>query len=141
MSIWRTLAVLATFLVGVRTYAQGADAEPPVVGVHDIELAENVDPSEFDKFVKEKFASAWKEPRDGMRLVITKGDRGERKNKYQLVYVFDSVDTRDKHFPREGGGGSEVFAKAVGPLEEVMREFGNYLGESTSYTDYVPLVD
>jgi len=42
--VWRTLVLMVTCLVGVQSYANGADAVPAMVGVHDIELAENVVP-------------------------------------------------------------------------------------------------
>ena len=73
----------------------------PVYGVHDIELGEGVDASEFEQYVLEKFVPAWTEARNGMRMTVLKGDRGERKGKYQLVYVLDSADTRDRFFPTE----------------------------------------
>ena len=137
--VWGALAATTTLFLGVRAHAQGGDAGPPVFGVHDIELEENADRTEFETFVEEKFAPAWNVPVAGMQLILVRGDRGERKNSYQLIYVFDSIETRDQLFPREGGGGSQVFMEAFQAFTDVMEEFGTYVGERSSYTDYVPL--
>lgn len=111
------------------------NSEHPTYGIHNIELAEGTDAAEFEKFVKDEFAPAWTEWRDGLRFAILKGIRGARKDKYQLVYVFDSKEARDKHFPGEGSQGTAAFGEAVQPVADVMQKLNGFGFRSTGYSD------
>ncbi len=128
--------LLVISIVGV---GRAQEAPAPVYGVHDIELGEGVDPAEFETYIVEKFVPAWKEPRNGMSMMVMKGDRGERKGKYQIVYVFDSVGTRDKFFPTETGDPSELFHETMEPVLEVMQGLSKFKIERTAFTDYAPV--
>ncbi len=140
---WVVAAEFATPIVSTspdNADQSAADIGPPVLGVHDVELAAGIEPDEFERFVQERFVPAWREFRDGMRLVLTKGDRGQRKAKYQLVYVFDSVATRNRHFPENGeqaGAPSRAFEAAIEHVRELMQQLDKHLDEPTSSTDYV----
>ncbi len=111
----------------------------PVYGVHDFEIRKGADTAKLDAMIREEFAPAWKQSDEGLRMAIMKGDRGERKGKYQLVYVFDSAADRDKFFPDEGGGATSAFQQVVGRRIEVMQGLGQYLGERTSFSDLSPI--
>jgi hypothetical protein len=128
--------MLVCIAVIVAWPVQAADNESPALGIHDIRLRD-VKPDEFERFVKEKLAPVWKEPRDGMRIVVSKCDQGKRKGEYQLIFAFNSRDKRDKHFPAEEQDGSEAFSKAVEPVLEIMTQLDGYTGEQSTHTDYV----
>lgn len=111
--------------------------ENSAFGVHNLESGDDFDTEAFDKFVKDKFAPAWKDYRKGFHFVILKGDRGARKGKYQLVYAFDSKETRDKYFPEEGGGGTEILGEVIEPAAAVMQELQQFPFTGSTYTDYL----
>ena len=127
---------ISMFFMAVVSQAQEAS---PVYGVHNIELGDGVDAADFEEYVIEELVPAWKEPRNGMRIMVLKGDRGERKGKYQLIYAFDSKETRDKFFPPDTQRASELFRKTMEPVNEVMQGLGKFKIERKSYTDYSPV--
>lgn len=123
----------------VGSYTPSKPGSTPVIAVRNIELGDDVDAAKFEQFVKEEFAPAWKEPREGLQFVFTKGDRGERKDKFQFVWVFESIDTRNDYFPEEGGGGTGKLGEVVESAGDIKKKLKTFPFSSTQYTDYYPL--
>jgi hypothetical protein len=68
---------------------------------------------------------------EGTEVYLVKGDKGERVGEYVAVYVFDSVEARDRLFGPPGGtapGLSEEMKKAAAKLGTFVK---------SSFTDYV----
>ncbi len=80
-------------------------APAPVLSMREFELKPGADAAEFEKFVRGEMCETVAKSVKGMKIKILKGDRGERKGAYILVWEFDSVAARNQFFPREGGMG------------------------------------
>jgi hypothetical protein len=112
-------------------------APAPVLSMREFELKAGVKPTDFEWFVRGEMAGAVAKDVKGMRIKILKGDRGERKGAYILVYEFDSVAARNQFFPREGGMGGAPFDEAWEHIKPVMGKFKTYVKDLGDYTDYV----
>ncbi len=117
-----------------------------VVAVREVTLKAGVDPDEFERFAAEEFTPTFSKYVPGVRAFILKGNRGDRKDNYAFVLVFDSQSTRDFYFPREHEGETSVQGTALElwkPGQEMIRgrlmEYVDGISETEGYTDYVPL--
>jgi hypothetical protein len=136
-----TAVALFTFLAGlIVRAAEPTDAEPahPVYSMREFELKSGVKPEQFEAFVQTELAKAVGTD-SGMKLHILRGDRGDRKGAYLLVWEFDSVAARNRYFPKEGGESNAEYQKAWDHMKTVMSKFSNYVNEHFAYTDYVQI--
>ena len=78
---------------------------------------------------------------DGLKIEILKGDRGDHKGGYILIWKFDSAASRNQFFPREGGLSGPAFQQTWKRLKPLMLKFSTYVQERESYTDYVVVAD
>jgi Transposase IS200 like len=69
-----------------------------VFSIHEIELHEGTARDDFERFVVEEFLTA--APIPGFKPRVAKGDRGERDGKYALIMEIDSLEIRNRYFPR-----------------------------------------
>jgi len=121
----KTLTVIAIALVLLLTSAFTANNESKVekyekstldiYSVHDIEIKQNVDSKEFEAFVINELAPIYNNMK-GQRLILVKGDRGVRTNKYAIILTFESIEDRNRIYPPSGElvgdfGGEEVWDK------------------------------
>jgi hypothetical protein len=109
----------------------------PVISVREFELRPGAKAEEFERFVRGEFGAAAVAGRPGVKLRVMKGDRGERKGGYILVWEFDSLATRNECFPQEGGWASSDFRGTLRGLKSAMDKFYGFVKEESSYTDYV----
>jgi hypothetical protein len=103
-----------------------------IYSIHPIEIKENVDVKEFERFVMKELAPIYNKM-EGQKLLLVKGDRGIRTNKYAILLTFESMEDRNRIYPPSGGlvgdfGGREIWDKF-----DSMTTTG--LGEA--HTDYV----
>ena len=67
-----------------------------------------------------------------------KGDRGQDKGGYVLVWTFDCLQTRDFYFPKEGEGPSDEGGKLLSKILDVdLAKYFQDTGTEDTYTDYV----
>ena len=110
---------------------------PKVFALHEIELPAGVTPEEYEQFYTKTLASAPELP--GWKIYLLKADRGERAGKFLLLAEIESVEARDRYFPRP---------------EEVSEEWGRFVeqhpeaaawekvhSEPHRWTDYIVAVD
>ncbi len=112
-----------------------------VIAIRELELKPGVAPADFERFVVGTYNPAWEGSVPGIRAYIAKADRGVQKGGYALVLIFDSEQTRNVIFPKEGGGASESFMPLLkGPFSanEQLDEFIDP-GTLSVYTDYVAM--
>ena len=137
----RRVLTLLCLLIGAALLVSGANPEEkppaPVLSMREFELKPGVRAAEFEKFVRGDLAQTVARNVRGMKIEILKGDRGDRKGAYILVWEFDSVDARNRFFPREGGLGGPPFKGAWEQIKTVMGKFKGYVKDLGSYTDYV----
>jgi hypothetical protein len=116
---------------------------PKVFGLHEMELPPGVEPEEYERFFAEEIApmpklTVWK-----TRLL--KGDRGARTGKYLVLHEIESLEARDRYFPRSGEA-SEEFTRffeqrpeAAAALEK-WQKYG-LDSENDITTDYVVVAE
>jgi hypothetical protein len=117
------------------------DSERPVISVREFELRSGVKPEEFEKYAREELTRALSQAKTGTRFRILKGDRGDRKGGYLLIWEFESVAARNEFFPKEGGGASPACQQAWKRIKLAIEKFSIYVKEKRSYTDYVTVAD
>jgi len=138
-----SVAVLIIFLAVliVRAVESRNESSAPVLSVREFELRSGVKPQEFEKYAREEFTRALGQAKTGTRFRILKGDRGDRKGGYLLIWEFESVAARNEFFPKEGGGASPACQQAWKRIKLAMEKFSIYVKEKHSYTDYVTVAD
>lgn len=135
------VCVIASFAaVFVRAVESGR--QPcPVLTVREFELRSGVKAEEFESYVRQELTHALSQAKTGTRFRILKGDRGDRKGAYLLIWEFESVAARNEFFPKEGGGASPACQQAWKRIKLAMEKFSIYVKEKHSYTDYVTVAD
>ncbi len=106
-----------------------------VIGIHYLDVKPRKE-DDLENFVTREFNEAIYDKIPGLNMYIMKGDRGDMKDKYVLVYVFDTVERRDNYLPK-GEDPSEEFKNAMSPLMDVYDKLHTFLNKEISYTDYV----
>ena len=117
-----------------------------VVAIRELRLKSNVKPEDFERFITEEFTPTFETQVPGVKGFIFRGDRGDRKERYSFVLVFDSKNTRDYYYPFEHGGEASVPESALSlwlPARQAIYEdlikYVDGIGEKRGYTDYVVL--
>ena len=96
----------------------------------------------FEKFVTSDLYPEFARHLPGVRAYVFKGDRGEGKGGYILLWSFDTVDRRNAYFPSSDGDASEDFMKENAKLTPVNDRMAEFLSEemtAASYTDYITI--
>ena len=114
---------------------------PQVFSVREFELKSGVKAEEFEALARRELSQILSEDKIGSRFRLLKGDRGERKDRYLLVWEFDSVTTRNEYFPKEGRGCSPAFEHNWRRIKLSLEKLSAFLKEKNSYTDYVSVTD
>ena len=125
----------------VRAAETGKDNAAPVISVREFELRSGVKAEEFENYARQELTRALSQAKTGTHFRILKGDRGDRKGGYLLIWEFDSVAARNEFFPKEGGGASPACQQAWKRIKLAMEKFSIYVKEKRSYTDYVMVAD
>ena len=112
-----------------------------VVAVRFLELKENIDISEFEKFAVGEFNSKFDGAIPGLKQYISKSDRGIAVDSYAMLMIFDSQIVRNTMIPDKK---SSEWLDAI--MEEknlwaLWNKLGTYVtDESLSiYNDFVEL--
>jgi hypothetical protein len=109
---------------------------PKIFGLHEIELPTDMTPDEFEQgFVKEFISSP---DLEGWKTYLLKGDRGERAGKFLVLYEIESVEARDRYFPRPGEETDEArrFWEQHPDAAAALEKYGAYL-HTDNVTDYL----
>lgn len=110
-----------------------------VVAVRSLTLKEGADAKAFENYVAQVYTPAFEKHAPGVKAYVMRGDRGKDKGGYVLVWVFDSADTRDFYYPREGEDLSEGGTRFFDQLPEL--NMADYLAPAdtttVNYTDYM----
>ena len=115
-----------------------------VYGIHEIELHAGVSEESFKRFFKE-YAKFMKEEA-GWKMVLLKGDRGQRAGKYALMYEIQSVEERNRMAPGPNQPSAEMerWYKAHKTIaDEMTKKWATFsptdTGAHAEYTDYIVL--
>jgi hypothetical protein len=111
-----------------------------VFSIHEIELHAGAARDDFERFVVEEFLTALSLP--GFKTHLVKGDRSERDGKYALIMEIDSLEVRNRYFPRldePSEEGRQLLAPALALIEKWATFSPTVPGQSTRHTDYISL--
>ena len=109
--------------------------------LHPLVLRPGVKAEEFETFVKEVWPSYT--PFPGWKPHILKGDRGDREGKYLVLMEIESVEARNRFYPRPGEPSDELkqFAEAHPESTKILEKFQTLVdGLGVLYTGYVEIV-
>ena len=111
-----------------------------VIGMHVgiIILDPDATYNQFKDFWFNKYVPEWDKQLQGdIKLVLAKGDRGADVNCISVLYVFKSVEVRDKYFDKDGQM-TEFANSRFEKLAAMQTEF-NKLGSYSEkhYTDWI----
>lgn len=133
--------IVSLAVVLVRGVESVGQSNTPVISVREFELRSGVKPEEFENYARQELTRALSQAKTGTRFRVLKGDRGDRKGGYLLIWEFDSVAARNEFFPKEGGGASPACQLAWKRIKLAMEKFSIYVKEKRSYTDYVTVAE
>ena len=114
--------------------------ELPLIGVHQLQLADGVTETEFEAFVNGPLADLWSEPIGGIQVFVTKADRGIEEGSYTATWAFDSKAVRDSYFP-DPSTVTALFEEKVGSRISDVQEAFQKMAPSTGFTDYVVMFE
>jgi hypothetical protein len=130
------LIILTTVSCSNQTnHSHQSKTSKQVTSIHQIELKENVDPNEFEKYILTEIAPIYNRIK-GQQFTLAKGDRGSRINKYAIILTFDTIEDRNRIYPHgeespEDWGDDKIWEK--------LDSMSSGLGDVSSFTDYVEI--
>lgn len=110
-----------------------------VFGIEYYKLKPNVSTEEFEIFISDKFATLLNKI-EGQTFHLMKGDRGVHIGDYAFVYLYESLDARNRIYPPTGEISEEI--KEIFETTEALliwEELDAFIEEETERhnTDYV----
>ena len=110
-----------------------------VLGTHAISVVLNPDVTlnQYLDFMNNKLKPEFEKNFPGVQILVLKGTRGENKNGIGMLYVVESVEVRDKYWPKDGES-SEIAKSALEKMQATMEEWAKMeVDFSTKYTDWI----
>jgi hypothetical protein len=138
----RTAPLVVTLVVvpAVSSPAQAptGDNARRLLALREITLKSGVNAQQFETYFSDVYARTMAERIPGLQIYLLRGERGDRKDKYLMVWEFDSLARRNEYFPKP-----DVASERWTQLTQNMPQFelDKYLepAEGDRYTDYVVL--
>jgi len=134
----KKLLVLTAFILfsGI-TFSQTLE-KGNVLGLHILTIKPNPDVTfnQYMDFFMNKYVPKYEESFPGLKLRVLKGIRGEHENSFGLLFMFDSVETRDKYWPKMGES-SELAQQCFDKLRPTTDELQKLGSWSSIHTDWV----
>jgi hypothetical protein len=139
----KTFLLLCLFLgvgltqLSAQTVAKGAVV---AIGVYEMTLNPDMSLNQFLDFYNNKYLPEWEKNWPGIKQYLMIADRGENKNKFGSILIFESVAVRDKYYPvADANTTSVAYNAAVEKMKVMDAEFNKYIvsGTRTTYTDWV----
>jgi hypothetical protein len=70
-----------------------------VLSLHRMAAKPDVDRAEVERFLETEYFPAWAEAFPGSRVFMLRGERGENAAEYGFLWVFESLEARNRYFP------------------------------------------
>jgi hypothetical protein len=112
-----------------------------VYSLHMIALKAGASEPDFERFFREGIKSV--QPPSGLTMRLLKGDRGDRKGNYLVLFEFESAERRNQLFPEAGPAARQMSSEVMqwmggaGPTLAKWNEYATPF--DTIYTDYLEL--
>ena len=106
--------------------------------VGTVNLNPDVTFDQYKDFFLSKWAAAVNDEYKGeMAIYLTEGERGEYENKVCILYVYKSVEARNKYWP-EADSPTDLQNEKFGKIQPIFQELNKLGAFSTKYyTDWV----
>lgn len=137
----KTLVMLC--FLGILSQASGQtlkEGSVVAMNTYTFNLNPDVTMNQWINFYKTRYIPEMEKAYPGVKEYIVWGDRGENKNQFGTILIFESVELRDKYYPVEDSETlSEAAQIAEGKLKAINEEFGKYIlnGTTRYYTDWI----
>ncbi len=108
------------------------------ISVYTVTLNPGVTMDQYVDYALKNYDPAIEKSFPGTKAYSMKGDRGKDANKLGAIWIFESVEIRDKYFDTEGNM-TELGSSSMQKLTPVLEELNNLGGNEREYTDWVIL--
>lgn len=111
-----------------------------VTNTYTVNLNPGVTMDQWINFYATKYIPEMEKAYPGVKEYVVWGDRGEKKDQFGSIMIFESKEVRDKYYPTpDSTTPSEAAAAAEEKLKTINEEFAKYLqdGGKRVYTDWI----
>ncbi len=131
------IILFGTLLFSQITYSGKGE----VVAVRFLELKDNINVKDFEKFALEEYNPSFNRVVPGSRNFITKSDRGIDVDSYALIITFDSQIVRNSMIPEQGSSDWLNTIMEENGLWALWNKLGTYVTDQSlsNYNDFVEL--
>ena len=123
------ILIIAITLLTNFAFAQGLQ-KGNLFGLHviTINLKPNVTDDQFKTFFVSKVLPEYEKQWTGLKGYLIKSVRGEYKNRFAIVWLFESEKARNKYFNVDGTANEleKSALEKVKPIEEALKKYGTY---------------
>jgi len=127
--IKKQIIIIAITLMANFSFGQGFQ-KGNLFGLHmvTINLTPNVTMDEFKTFFVNKVLPEYEKSWTGLKGYLVKSVRGEYKNSFGIVWLFESEAARDKYFNADGSPNEleKAAFEKVKAIEEELKKYGTY---------------
>jgi len=113
---------------------------PKVFGLHEVdELPPGMTPEEYEQGFAKEIPSL--PEYEGWKTYLLKADRGDRAGKFLILFEIESVEARDRYYPRPGEQSEEVrrFDEQHQEAAAVWDKYTGFMSKTHGATDYLVL--
>jgi hypothetical protein len=137
----RMLILITLFLVANLCHAQGLE-KGNLIGVHvvTVNLKPNATMEEFTKFYVGHVLPEYEKNWPGLKGYLLKSFFSDSKNKFAVVWLFRTVEDRNRNFNADGSANEleKAALEKVKPIEDKLKAmYGDYTVQYTREDDWV----
>lgn len=121
-----------------------AISQGKIMAFRPLILLENTNPQDLERFAREQLTPTFKNKVVGVQSYIIKGQRGDNKEQYVHLLIFDNEMTRNFYFPYEHSGEENISKEALKlwrpgqiMLLDSLPKYVEPLSSTENYTDYI----
>ena len=137
----KRLLILSLFLVPGICHAQGLE-RGNLIGVHvvTVHLKPNASMEDFTRFYVEQVLPEYEKNWPGLKGYLLKAFFSDSKNKFAIVWLFKTVEDRNRNFNPDGSANEleKAALEKVKPVEDKLKAmYGDYTTQYTREDDWV----
>ena len=137
----KRMLILALFLVPGICHAQGLE-RGNLIGVHvvTVHLKPNASMEDFTRFYVEHVLPEYEKNWPGLKGYLLKAFFSDSKNKFAIVWLFKTVEDRNRNFNPDGSANEleKAALEKVKPVEDKLKAmYGDYTIQYTREDDWV----
>ena len=137
----KRLLILSLFLVPGICHAQGLE-RGNLIGVHvvTVHLKPNASMEDFTRFYVEHVLPEYEKNWPGLKGYLLKAFFSDSKNKFAIVWLFKTVEDRNRNFNPDGSANEleKAALEKVKPVEDKLKAmYGDYTIQYTREDDWV----